>query len=434
MDTVGTVSMPRIFLSFSPEDIDFVIWLSESLRSLGHNIHIDKDDALAGVQTFNFIQQALDQSEVMLFVMTPHALKSREVNSEWMYFFDQPSKKLIPILLAPPEPPDRINYLLASLQYVDFYKQDHNIALGVLHHTLQLVYHELYVKVPDLVLAASGPQPHQSFTDHLENLPLAVGYGDVVQIHTRFPVDRYLSWHQQAQRELKILSTWTGVTNIENYGDLLLDTVRRGVLVQILLLDPSSEIARQRSLDLHLGSAKQSVDTEKVPRTTRANIQRFADLYPELDGLSGQLELRLYSVSPPFALYIADEGVLVGFFVHSARMTDFPVLEVRLDSVFGEQLQAEFDRIWNNSTPIDLSPVFAPHVTEANLALIEPLSTRELQILDLIVAGLSNQEIASRLVITMATVKKHINNLYSKLGVRSRAQAIRQANHHGLTR
>jgi LuxR family maltose regulon positive regulatory protein len=58
--------------------------------------------------------------------------------------------------------------------------------------------------------------------------------------------------------------------------------------------------------------------------------------------------------------------------------------------------------------------------------LVEPLSERELEILRLIAAGMSNQEITQQLVIAMSTLKTHINHLYSKLNVRSRTQAIVQ--------
>ena len=56
--------------------------------------------------------------------------------------------------------------------------------------------------------------------------------------------------------------------------------------------------------------------------------------------------------------------------------------------------------------------------------LIEPLSQRELEVLNLIEAGYSNQEIGARLVISIPTVKRHISNIYAKLGVKSRTQAV----------
>ncbi len=55
--------------------------------------------------------------------------------------------------------------------------------------------------------------------------------------------------------------------------------------------------------------------------------------------------------------------------------------------------------------------------------LVEPLSEREREVLDLVAAGLSNQEIAARLIVGVSTVKKHINNIFGKLAVRSRTQA-----------
>jgi LuxR family maltose regulon positive regulatory protein len=59
--------------------------------------------------------------------------------------------------------------------------------------------------------------------------------------------------------------------------------------------------------------------------------------------------------------------------------------------------------------------------------LIEPLSDRELEILHLVAAGLSNQDIAAQLVIAEGTVKKHLHNIFGKLDVRSRTQAIVRA-------
>jgi LuxR family maltose regulon positive regulatory protein len=60
----------------------------------------------------------------------------------------------------------------------------------------------------------------------------------------------------------------------------------------------------------------------------------------------------------------------------------------------------------------------------ASDALLEPLSDRESEVLDLLVSGLSNQEIAERLFVSVNTVKTHISHVYGKLGVNSRAQAI----------
>ncbi len=64
--------------------------------------------------------------------------------------------------------------------------------------------------------------------------------------------------------------------------------------------------------------------------------------------------------------------------------------------------------------------------------LEEPLSERELEVLRLVAAGLSNRDIAQELVLATGTVRKHINNIFGKLNVRSRTQAAAQARELGL--
>jgi len=59
--------------------------------------------------------------------------------------------------------------------------------------------------------------------------------------------------------------------------------------------------------------------------------------------------------------------------------------------------------------------------------LVEPLSERELESLRLIVDGKANREIAEAVFIVEGTVKTHIKNIYDKLDVKSRTQAIAQA-------
>jgi LuxR family maltose regulon positive regulatory protein len=66
------------------------------------------------------------------------------------------------------------------------------------------------------------------------------------------------------------------------------------------------------------------------------------------------------------------------------------------------------------------------HVSQDGL-LMEPLTPREREVLQILVEGASNQEIARRLVLSVNTVKKHVLNIYGKLNVQNRAQAIARA-------
>jgi LuxR family transcriptional regulator, maltose regulon positive regulatory protein len=58
---------------------------------------------------------------------------------------------------------------------------------------------------------------------------------------------------------------------------------------------------------------------------------------------------------------------------------------------------------------------------------VEPLTARECEVLQLLEAGASNRTIAQRLVLSLGTVKKHVSNIYGKLGVQSRTQALARA-------
>ncbi len=71
-------------------------------------------------------------------------------------------------------------------------------------------------------------------------------------------------------------------------------------------------------------------------------------------------------------------------------------------------------------------------VPAADQRLPEPLSERELEVLALIAASMSNKEIAGKLFVSVGTVKTHINNLYRKLGASSRIQAVARAREMGL--
>ena len=64
--------------------------------------------------------------------------------------------------------------------------------------------------------------------------------------------------------------------------------------------------------------------------------------------------------------------------------------------------------------------------------LIEPLSQRELEVLQLIAQGLSNREIGERLFLALDTVKGHNRRIFDKLQVQSRTEAVARARELGL--
>jgi DNA-binding NarL/FixJ family response regulator len=106
----------------------------------------------------------------------------------------------------------------------------------------------------------------------------------------------------------------------------------------------------------------------------------------------------------------------------------------------GPQIREALDRVLADQAAID--PDVQHHLVEAiatapaarppRSALPAGLTSREAEVLTLIAAGLSNAEIAGRLVVTEGTVKSHINHLLAKTGARDRAQAVTFAYRHGL--
>jgi LuxR family maltose regulon positive regulatory protein len=82
-------------------------------------------------------------------------------------------------------------------------------------------------------------------------------------------------------------------------------------------------------------------------------------------------------------------------------------------------------------------PRFAPRTprdADEVAGLAEPLSDRELQVLGLLAAGRSNQQIADELVVVLDTVKKHVGHILHKLGAANRTQAVARARALGLVR
>jgi LuxR family maltose regulon positive regulatory protein len=89
-------------------------------------------------------------------------------------------------------------------------------------------------------------------------------------------------------------------------------------------------------------------------------------------------------------------------------------------------LKEEMKEQERTAEPLPLAPA-----SQAE-GLVEPLSEREIEVLELVAQGLTNRQIAQRLFISQGTVKAHTSNIYGKLGVRSRTQAVARARALGI--
>jgi DNA-binding NarL/FixJ family response regulator len=103
-----------------------------------------------------------------------------------------------------------------------------------------------------------------------------------------------------------------------------------------------------------------------------------------------------------------------------------------------EEIRRALEAVVRGEAAID--PAVQHHLVDALAAgppatagtLPDGLTPREAEVLSLIAEGLANAEIAHRLVVSEATVKSHINHLFTKIGARDRAQAVTYAYRHNL--
>jgi LuxR family maltose regulon positive regulatory protein len=124
-----------------------------------------------------------------------------------------------------------------------------------------------------------------------------------------------------------------------------------------------------------------------------------------------------------------DEGAPVGGLLRQAAVQGIAATQGHAVSYVGQLLAAVKSEAEarKRRAPEPLPP--APPAAEP---LLDPLTERELEVLRLLAAGLRNKEIAGTLVIAQSTVKQHLKNIYAKLDVHSRTQAVAQARELGL--
>jgi DNA-binding NarL/FixJ family response regulator len=157
---------------------------------------------------------------------------------------------------------------------------------------------------------------------------------------------------------------------------------------------------------------------------------------PHLDGIETAGELGVLDLDPaPGVLMVStfgDDEVLFGALQAGASgfvLKSAPAEEL----VQAVRVVAKGDCLLNPilTTRLIKQLVSHPVATDAP-ARLEDLTKREAEVLGLIARGLSNGEIAGRLVLRETTVKSHIGHIFAKLGVRERAEAVVVAYESGL--
>ena len=185
-----------------------------------------------------------------------------------------------------------------------------------------------------------------------------------------------------------------------------------------------------------VGTACDGVEAVKIARELRPDVALMDVRMPNMDGIEATRQLTESGAGPRILIlttFDLDEYVYDAL---CAGASGFLLKDVTAERLFdavrvvaaGEALLAPTvtRRLISEFTRLRPRPAASPPATLATL------TPRETQVLKLVAEGLSNPEIAARLIVTEETVKTHVSRVLNKLGLRGRTQAVVVAYESGL--
>lgn len=206
-------------------------------------------------------------------------------------------------------------------------------------------------------------------------------------------------------------------------------------LIHVMLVDDHNVVRSglatflraYEDLDL-IGEAKNGREALNLCRKKKPDVILMDLMMPEMDGIAATQAI--LAECPDIKIIamtsFEDEELVQGVLAAGA-------ISYLLKNITSDELaKAIRDAVSGRST---LSPEAATaliHATRPKKKPSDDLTEREREVLNLVVQGQSNQQIADTMVISVATVKAHISNILAKLQVSSRAEAIAYAIKHKL--
>ena len=185
-----------------------------------------------------------------------------------------------------------------------------------------------------------------------------------------------------------------------------------------------------------LGTASDGAAAVAICRELRPDVVLMDVRMPGIDGIEATRQL-MAGENPPRVLILTtfdlDEYV---FDALRAGASGFLLKDATAERLFDAvRVVAAGDALLAPAVTRRLISEFArirPPASAAAPAALAALTPRETEVLRLVAAGLSNPEIAGRLVVTEETVKTHVSRVLAKLGLRGRSQAVVAAYESGL--
>jgi len=214
-------------------------------------------------------------------------------------------------------------------------------------------------------------------------------------------------------------------------------TVRVAVADDQRVVREGLELVLRMLPDVDLvGSAGNGAEVVALVAEARPDVVLMDLRMPEVDGVEATRRIRAEHPEVHVVVlttYADDESVFAalragarGYLTKDAGAEEIARAIARVaagDALLDPTVQARL-----------LDRLDADHLVPSPAAPAAGLTARELEVLTLIADGLSNAEIAERLVVEESTVKTHVNRIFAKTGVRDRAQVVAYAYRTGLAR
>ena len=206
-----------------------------------------------------------------------------------------------------------------------------------------------------------------------------------------------------------------------------MNTTNSSQTIQVMLVDDHNVVRSGLATflraydDLELvGEAKNGLEALNLCRKKKPDVILMDLMMPEMDGIAAtRAILADYPDIKIIAMTSFEEEELVQGVLAAGAISYL------LKNVSSDELAAAIRAAFLGRST--LSPEAATaliHATRPSKPSLNELTDREREVLNLVVQGQSNQQIADAMVITVATVKAHVSNILSKLQVSSRAEAI----------